>query len=228
MIVSGVDLLPHPPGVLHDHDVLHARADRGHLGVIPHQLKLVVADVDTLGNCFIFNSDWSELFLRDQMEADELRRRGTSRWRSCRRSGRAATMRPPWLGQPPCHPDYSHQSQPCSLSQILLLTEASIHWTLLIVTSITSSKYASETLFSSLSPTSWLSVGDSIVSSPLDLLSLSPPQNRTLEPSPACSQWWWPCCWWAAPTTRWRYIQTWPRLEALEEPVTPLLVTFSS
>ena len=142
-------------------------------------------------NCSLFNSDWSELFLRGQMEADELRRRGASRWRSCRRSGRAAPMRPPWLGQPPCHPDYSHQSQPCSLSQILLLTEASIHWTLLIVTSITSSKYASETLFSSLSPTSWLSVmvaGDSIVSSPLDLLSLSPPQNRTLEPSPACSQ----------------------------------------
>ena len=127
-------------------------------------------------NCSLFNSDWSELFLRGQMEADELRRRGASRWRSCRRSGRAAPMRPPWLGQPPCHPDYSHQSQPCSLSQILLLTEASIHWTLLIVTSITSSKYASETLFSSLSPTSWLSVmvaGDSIVSSPLDLLSLS-------------------------------------------------------
>ena len=99
-------------------------------------------------------------------------------------------MRPPWLGQPLCHPDYSHQSQPCSLSQILLLTEASIHWTLLIVI-VTSSKYASETLFSSLSPTSWLSVmvaGDSIVSSPLDLLSLSPPENRTLEPSPACSQ----------------------------------------
>ena len=138
-------------------------------------------------NCSLFNSDWSELFLRGQMEADELRRRGASRWRSCRRSG----GQPPCdQGQPPCHPDYSHQSQPCSLSQILLLTEASIHWTLLIVI-VTSSKYASETLFSSLSPTSWLSVmvaGDSIVSSSLNLLSLSPPEKRTHEPSPACSQ----------------------------------------
>ena len=54
MIVSGVDLLPHPPGVLHDHDVLHAWADRGHLGVTRHQLQLVVADVDTLSKLFSF------------------------------------------------------------------------------------------------------------------------------------------------------------------------------
>ena len=54
MIVSGVDLLPHPPGVLHDHDVLHARADRGHIGVTRHQLQLVVADVDTLSKLFSF------------------------------------------------------------------------------------------------------------------------------------------------------------------------------
>ena len=48
MIVSGVDLLPHPPGVLHLHDVLRARADRGHLGLTIPQLQLVVADVVTL------------------------------------------------------------------------------------------------------------------------------------------------------------------------------------